>query len=121
MLIRNNPLARRVNAGYLALLLAPIFLAACNSDRPNTRAADGKVDGGKVYELYCAGCHGPDGKRGEGPMRLVDGRRKPEAEIRAVVENGRNEMPGWKKRLQAEELSAVVEHTQRLEAPPAAP
>lgn len=107
-------------AAWLGPLLAPLLLAACGNSRPDTRAADGKADGAKVYEIYCAGCHGPDGRRGEGPMRLVDGKRKPTAEIRDVVENGRNEMPGWKRRLHVDELEAVVEHTQRLEATPGA-
>jgi mono/diheme cytochrome c family protein len=97
------------------------LLAACGDSRPNTRTAEGKVVGARVYKVYCSGCHGPDGRRGEGPMRLVDGRRKSDAEIRNVVENGRKEMPGWKRRLQADEVAAVVEHTQQLEADPPGP
>jgi mono/diheme cytochrome c family protein len=100
-------------------LLAALLVAGCGDSRPDTRATDGRADGAKVYALYCLGCHGADGRRGEGAMRIVDGKRKPDAEIRGVVENGRNEMPGWKQRLRPDELQAVVEHTQRLEVAPA--
>ncbi|MGV3721690.1 MAG: c-type cytochrome [Actinomycetota bacterium] len=107
-------------AVWLLPLLTSLLIVGCGASRPDTRTADGKADGVKVYKLYCLGCHGPDGRRGDGPMRIVDGKPKPDAEIQRVVENGRNEMPGWKHRLQADELKAVVEHTQRLEADAAA-
>ena len=104
-----------------ALALALLLCAGCGSQRPDTRTADGKADGGKVFRIYCAGCHGEDGRRGRGPMLLVDGTRESLEEIRKVVTEGRNEMPGWERRLPPDELEAVVEYVRQLEAPPADP
>jgi mono/diheme cytochrome c family protein len=49
-------------------------------------------------------------------MVIVDGEATPAAELRTLVEEGRGKMPGWKKRLQPEEIEAVLVHVQQLEA-----
>jgi mono/diheme cytochrome c family protein len=98
------------------LLLSSALGAGCDSGKPDTHAANGQVDAAKVYRLYCTGCHGDTGQRGKGEMVLANGQRPEVAEIRAVVENGRKEMPGWKKRLSPAEIAAVVEFVRTLEA-----
>lgn len=98
------------------LLLPSVLGAGCDGGKPDTRATDGRVDAARVYRLYCTGCHGDTGKRGKGEMVLANGQRPDLAEIRAVVENGRKEMPAWKKRLSPEEITAVVEFVRTLEA-----
>jgi mono/diheme cytochrome c family protein len=98
------------------LLLPTLLLVSCGPDRPPTRTPEGKADGRLVYELYCVGCHGNDGRRGAGSMQIVNGKPGDPAEIRGVVENGRNDMPAWKQRLAADEVTAVVEHVRSLES-----
>lgn len=100
-----------------ALLLLIITTAGCDGGKPNTRAADGTVDAARVYRLYCLGCHGEEGKRGQGEMVLANGQTPDPVETRTVVENGRGkQMPAWKKRLTSDEITAVVEYVRTLEA-----
>jgi mono/diheme cytochrome c family protein len=98
------------------VLVAVFVGAGCDTSRPDTGAAGGGADGGKVYRLYCTGCHGDNGKRGEGEMVIVNGTSASADELRTIVEQGRGKMPGWKKRLRPDEITAVVEFVQRLQA-----
>jgi len=98
------------------LVLLSTLGAGCDSGKPDTHTTDGRVDAARVYRLYCTGCHGDDGKRGKGAMVLANGQRPEVSEIRAVVENGRKEMPAWKTRLSSEEITAVIEYVRTLEA-----
>lgn len=109
-------LQRRPNRVFVFFLLLLAAAPGCNSRKPNTQAADGKVDAARVYSLYCTGCHGDDGKRGKGEMILANGQRPDLAEIRTAIEEGRKEMPAWKKRLTPDEISAIVEYVRVLEA-----
>jgi mono/diheme cytochrome c family protein len=109
-------LPRRPERSAVFLLLLLITASGCNSSKPNTHSADGKVDAVRVYGLYCTGCHGEDGKRGKGDMILANGQRPDPAEIRTVIEDGRKEMPAWKQRLTPAEISAIVEYVRTLEA-----
>ena len=100
-----------------ALTLAGALLSAgCDTSRPDTHGAGGQVEGAKVFRIYCAGCHGEDGARGDCTMVIANGKKTPEAELRSLIEAGRGKMPGWKKRLQPEEIEAVLRHVQQLEA-----
>lgn len=107
---------RHLYVSSLALLSLMLVSSGCGSSRPNTRTADGQVDAARVYNLYCTGCHGDDGKRGEGDMILANGQRPDLDEIRSVIESGRKEMPPWKTRLTPDEISAIVEYVRALEA-----
>lgn len=101
---------------FTLLLLSSVLGAGCDGGKPDTHTTTGRVDAAKVYRLYCTGCHGDTGKRGKGEMVLANGQRPDLGEIRAVIENGRKEMPAWKKRLSPEEITAVVEFVHALEA-----
>lgn len=107
----------RVLPLLIAFLPVWLALAGCDGGKPDTHAADGTIDSARVYRLYCLGCHGADGKRGQGEMVLANGQTPDPAKIRSVVENGRGkQMPAWKKRLTPEEITAVVEYVRALEA-----
>ena len=95
-----------------------LLLAGCNP--PETRRPDGAPDPRATYSLYCAGCHGDDGSKGEPEARLVDAAHKPEPELRAVIETGRGAMPGWRGRLKEDEITVLVHYVRRFrpDAPP---
>jgi mono/diheme cytochrome c family protein len=85
-------------------------------------AADGKA----VYEKSCAKCHGADGKGDAAkekafklePGTLNLGRdavaKQTKAEKRAITAGGKDKMPGYEKKLTAEELDAAMDHVMEL-------
>jgi mono/diheme cytochrome c family protein len=101
-----------------AALLALLALSGC--DPPDTRTVDGAPDGRKIYVLYCAACHGPDGRKPAGTVTLARAAGKPAAELRAVVEQGRGRMPPWRDVLHPDQIAAVVDYLKAHCAPPTA-
>jgi mono/diheme cytochrome c family protein len=102
--------------GFRPLLTAALaaLLALSGCEPPDTRRTDGRPDGRKLYALYCAACHGPDGARQAGGTTLVAAAMKPAAELRSVVERGRGRMPPWKNILHDDQITAVVDTLKRL-------
>jgi mono/diheme cytochrome c family protein len=97
----------RFRPALAAVLAALPALMGC--DPPDTRGADGRPDGGKLYALYCATCHGPDGTRRTGSTTLAAAAVKPAAALRSVVEHGRGRMPPWKNLLHDDQITALVD------------
>ena len=69
-----------------------------------------------IYKTKCAACHGPDGK-GDTAMGKKLGVRdfaSPEVqkqsddELAAIINDGKNKMPAYKKSLKPEEVKALV-------------
>jgi mono/diheme cytochrome c family protein len=76
------------------------------------------ADGAAVYKAKCAMCHGSDGT-GQTTMgknlklrdlgaAAVQGQT--DAQLTAIVSDGKNKMPAYKTKLSAEEIKAVVAH-----------
>ncbi|NBW82605.1 cytochrome c [bacterium] len=82
--------------------------------------------GQKLYERFCAGCHGVDGKAqtsmarmmASPPTNLADGPWKGEQTKTAIVDivkNGKGAMPAYGKEISTDgELSALAEHVLSL-------
>jgi mono/diheme cytochrome c family protein len=73
-------------------------------------------DAAAIYKTKCAACHGPDGK-GDTAMGKKLGVRdfaSPEVqkhsddELAAIINDGKNKMPSYKKSLKPEEVKALV-------------
>jgi mono/diheme cytochrome c family protein len=117
---RKGPLARRilfaVAVGWLLVVLQGFALAGCGPSAPPPPApgAAGTRDAPGIYAQYCAGCHGPDGKRGNEKMRLVNAAGKPDVELERVIADGRGAMPSWKGRLSAAEIAAVARYVKQF-------
>jgi DMSO reductase family type II enzyme heme b subunit len=98
--------------------------------RLEAQAAGGTEQGRKVFEKWCAGCHGDQG-RGDGPAagRLLpkprdftralfqirstaNGEIPTDADIRRVVDEGMGggSMPAWKNALSSSDRAAVVQY-----------
>ncbi len=112
---RMRPTRRRVSALAFALL-APLaaagILTACVGEVPEVSSDDPElVMGREVYARNCVGCHGASGQGGTG-SKLNEGTvttAYPDpADLRAIIANGRNQMPAYTGKLSDEELSAVV-------------
>lgn len=91
----------------VAALLA---LASCGGSGSDSSAP---LTGAEIYERSCATCHGDDGAGFVGPGVIGVHDRLPEAEIIAVIANGRvgeGAMPGWRNQYSAEEIAAVAEY-----------
>lgn len=119
---------RRAAPLALAALLAPA--AGCrpsdpaDSPAPPSAASAAPVapDGAAVYAMACTRCHGPVGA-GDGELgaRLgVPTLRTPrvaglaEAELTALIRDGRGAMPPHGNRLSPAEIAAVGAHARRL-------
>jgi mono/diheme cytochrome c family protein len=87
---------------------------------PPIDAAGDAAKGKAVYEKYCMACHGSLGK-GDGPAGLMlkppaadftsaTSKKKSEADLKAVIENGKpgTAMGPWKGQLSPDEMSDVV-------------
>lgn len=107
--------------GWVTLLcVGALAVAACAPGSPDAPTGpDGEVDpvlevGQRVYENECARCHGADGGGGFGP-KLADGQMVvvyPDiADEIDIIANGRNGMPAFSARLDAEEIEAVTRYT----------
>lgn len=98
--------------GIAALLAVVALVAGCGSD--DGPAATGGDLGERVFSQNCATCHGSTGDGGTGP-KLADGavvELYPDPEDqRAIIVNGRNNMPAWGNTLSEEEIDAVVRYT----------
>ena len=75
-----------------------------------------QTGGETLYKAKCAVCHGADGK-GETAIgktnRLrdlgsADVQKQSDAELSAIITNGRNKMPGYGKSLKPEQIKELV-------------
>ena len=103
-------MARSFSAPSLAFLLAAAFLFL--SSFP-ARADDA---GAAVYKAKCASCHGADGSGNTpvGKSLKVRDLRSPEVqklsddELTKVIADGKGKMPGYAKKLSAEQIKALA-------------
>lgn len=111
--------AARPRPVFLLALAWPVLAAACGgADVPEAPADDAQLVAGRlVYANNCAPCHGASGGGGVGAKlsggKLVEQIPDP-ADQRLLVENGRNQMPGFSEKLSAEEIDAVVRYTREI-------
>lgn len=98
-----------------ALVAGPLFVAAgCGKSEAAKPLTSDQIEIGRVvYANNCAVCHGPNGEGGAG-FKLVGGataKKYPNPKTtKQIVEKGRGAMPGWKGKLSADEIDAVVRY-----------
>jgi mono/diheme cytochrome c family protein len=87
---------RRVRRFTTLCRLAPVFLFV---DAASPVAAQDTAAGGeRIYENYCANCHGEQLENNSNGLTFDLRRLKPNDRLRFVeaVTNGKNKMPPWK-------------------------
>lgn len=108
-------MTKRKLAGYVAALAALGAFAALSSP---VRAQDAAA----IYKAKCAACHGADGK-GEtaiGKVNKVRDLGSPEvqkqsdADLTAIIENGKGKMPGYAKSLKPEQVKELVAYIRSI-------
>jgi cytochrome c6 len=84
--------------------------------------ASAQGGGAAVYKSKCAGCHSPDGS-GSGPagkaMHLrdlgsMDVQKQSDADLTAIIANGKGSMPGYKGKLTDDQIKDVVSFIRSL-------
>jgi cytochrome c6 len=79
-------------------------------------------DAAGTYKAKCAACHGPDGK-GETAMgkkfglkdlASPDVQKMSDAELTAMIADGKDKMPGYKKSLKPDQIKELVSYIRSL-------
>ena len=79
-------------------------------------------DGAAVFKAKCAMCHGADGSASTGmgksmglkPLGSPEVQKMLDADLTALVTNGKGKMPAYKGKLSDDEISAVVKYVKTL-------
>lgn len=86
-------------------------------------AAQAQNDGAAIYKSKCARCHGADGMSHtfEGKMTGAakfdnpDVQKVTDADLIAVVKDGKKKMPAFRKKLTDDQIAAVVAYVHTLQ------
>lgn len=107
----------------LFVLTGVILLASPRAQADVTSlAAEGPASGRALYNQNCARCHGGDGRAQTALGRKVeaadltsnDVQDMDDAKIVRVITKGRTGMPGFGKKLNANQISAVAKYVRSL-------
>jgi cytochrome c6 len=90
-------------------LLAPLLLAS-----PHLAPVGPPESGQKLFTIYCARCHGRDGRLGLNGAHDLTKSTLNTAGRSYMVTNGFGKMPGFKSELTAAEVQRVVEYSLTL-------
>src|SRR5579863_8678011 len=113
---------KTVAAAAIAAVLTLAFLAVPATQAATAAAAQAGAD---VYKDKCIGCHGADGSADTplGKALKVQDLRRPEvqaltdAQLTAVITNGKGKMPPQKGQLTAAQIEQVVAYVRSLSKP----
>src|SRR5664279_1942205 len=80
------------------------------------------ADGAAIFKAKCAMCHGADGSASTGmgktmglkPLGSPEVQKMSDADMTALVTNGKGKMPASKGKLSDDEISAVVKYVHTL-------
>ena len=111
---------------HATLLFAGLGFGMFLLQEPSISAAGDPAKGKAVYEKHCMACHGPQGK-GDGPagkllkppaadFTSAASKKKSEADLKGVVENGKpgTAMGPWKGQLSPDEMNDVMGYVMAL-------
>jgi cytochrome c6 len=77
------------------------------------------ADGAALFTGKCTMCHGKDGKGSPAGVKMgakdLTTLKAAEAELAAVISDGRNKMPAFKAKLSAEDVQAVAKYVKSLQ------
>ena len=95
------------------IILITSLLVICCSDafsQTTMKPATGK----EIYESNCVRCHGLDGKRGKLGAEDLQMSTMPDADLIAIITNGKKLMPASKKKLTTDEIVLVRNYIKTL-------
>jgi mono/diheme cytochrome c family protein len=116
--LRSGALRRAVRFSSVVLTGAFAVLSARYLAARPSAASEGEA----TYNSKCAGCHGPDGSgqtsMGKmmklGDLRSAEVQKKTDAELVAIITNGKSPMPAYGKQLDKEKIQQVVAYLREL-------
>ena len=101
-------------------LMAALFLMLPPAGFATADDAAGK----SIFTSKCAICHGPKGD-GNSPIgktlnvpdfHSAQAQKMTEAEVKAIITNGKNKMPAFKDTLTDAQIDQVIDYVRRLES-----
>lgn len=92
----------------IILLLA--LLLSITAGAQNDNGKNGKA----IFENKCAWCHGKDGTKGMLGAKNLRKSTLADSDYFAVISNGKNVMPTWKKRLSGEQISLIINYIKQF-------
>ncbi len=107
-----------------AFCFAAAFASGQAANTKATKKAVGNATAGAdVYQHHCAGCHGDDGKahtRASTSFHALDYRdpavmKMSDADLMAIIYDGKNHMPAFGKRLSQDDMANVVAYIHTLQ------
>lgn len=123
-----NKTPMRKPLSFAAIAIAMMLFVSTAWRESSAQPAKGK-GGGNVAETYqkeCAKCHGADGKgiKTLQPPDFTDAKwqaSKTDNQLSAGIANGQGVMPGYKDKLSAAQIKALVRHVRSFKPKAAAP
>lgn len=102
----------------IPIALAIVVAACARGTAPEVTSNDpALIEGREIYVRQCSSCHGLTGGGGRG-SKLSEERvlqRYPDvADQLALIVNGRNQMPAFGDKLDADQLDAVIRYTREV-------
>jgi mono/diheme cytochrome c family protein len=84
--------------GFAAVCRLALALLLIDAARPVVAQGTAAAKGERIYENYCANCHGEQLQNNSNGLSFDLRRLKPNERLRFVeaVKNGKNKMPPWK-------------------------
>jgi cytochrome c6 len=110
----------KLNAILISRGVIPLLTLLALAFGVQSVAAQGAGD--SLYKTKCAACHGPDGKGDTtvGKMQQIrdltsaDVQKQSDADLTAILVNGKNKMPAYGKSLKPEQVKDLVEYIRTL-------
>lgn len=91
------------------LLVSILFACSSEPDKKNTVPQETPAQtSANLFILYCASCHGEDGKLGSSGAKDLSKSTLSIAEINEILANGKNAMPPMKELLGTKENQELV-------------
>lgn len=101
----------------LSVLLVVMSYGLAEMHKKNPAVSEetkGLTKGADIYAANCTSCHGADGAAGLAGAKNLPATTLNDAELEAVIANGKGGMQAYKSKLTAEQIKALVVHIRTL-------
>jgi mono/diheme cytochrome c family protein len=101
----------------LSVLLVVMSYGLAEMHKKNPAVSEETKDltkGADIYAANCTSCHGADGAAGLAGAKNLAATTLSDAELEAVIANGKGGMQAYKSKLTAEQIKALVVHIRTL-------